>query len=74
MNEDLLALYNNAFDETRHYRSFEWQITVWSTTLLAAISTVPKVLLKHVHHKFFFKSSAFTFRYNFRDFFNWDDN
>jgi hypothetical protein len=43
---NLRLLYNHAYDETKHYRSYEWQITVWSITLLAAISTIPDLLGK----------------------------
>ena len=43
---NLRILYNHAYDETKHFRSYEWQITAWSTTLIATISTVPELLGK----------------------------
>jgi hypothetical protein len=43
-SDNLRALYNHAYDETKHYRSYEWQITVWTVSLLGAIFSVPQFL------------------------------
>ena len=41
-DNNLKELYNNAFNETKHYRTYQWQIAVWGMTLLALISALPK--------------------------------
>jgi hypothetical protein len=52
---NLRALYNHAYDETKHFRTFEWQITVWSTTLLGAIVSVTKFFTPNPNDIIIFK-------------------
>jgi hypothetical protein len=37
---NLRALYNHANDETKHYRIYEWQISVWTVALNGALISI----------------------------------
>jgi hypothetical protein len=37
IEDNLRALYNHTYDETKHFRTFEWQITVWATAIIGAV-------------------------------------